>query len=301
MAPDSTATLGHFPDISTQPKHQIPDEPQLQQKHKHLEEPSIACSSYTMIRQIGTGGYGKVYLAQHKITKKHVAIKVMSQSRISRFLDLNGQRVPAEIALMANLSHASIIRYIAHFKVSGGWCLVMEYPPGYIDLFEMICERGRLNELQTRRIIQQVLLAVNHCLLNQVDHRDIKDENLLVDPKTLHVKLIDFGSASQLTEKAYTRFQGTDVYLPPEWYTRHSYMALPATSWAIGCLIFTCLSGDSPFATREEVKRTRIPWEKLPSGLSDECYNLLKRCLNTSARHRISLQDITQHSWLLAQ
>ena len=98
-----------------------------------------------------------------------------------------------------------------------------------------------------------MLQAINHCLKNKVDHRDLKDENLLVNPDNFHVKLIDFGSASQLTERAYTRFQGTDVYLPPEWYTRHSYMALPATSWAIGCLIFPCLSGDSPFATRDEV------------------------------------------------
>ena len=53
----------------------------------------------------------------------------------------------------------------------------------------------------------QVLQAVNHCLKHKVDHRDIKDENLLVNPDNLHVKLIDFGSASQLTDRAYTRFQ----------------------------------------------------------------------------------------------
>ena len=55
----------------------------------------------------------QVYLAQHKYTGKQVAIKVMSQSRISRYLDLNGQRVPAEIALIANLNHSSIIQVIA--------------------------------------------------------------------------------------------------------------------------------------------------------------------------------------------
>jgi len=263
------------------------------------QEPSLSCSStYTMIKQIGTGGYGKVYLAQHKYTGKQVAIKVMSQSRISRYLELDGQRVPAEIALIANLSHSSIIQYIAHFKVPGGWCLVMEYPHGYLDLFELICDRGRLNEKHTRKIIRQVLQAINHCLKSKVDHRDLKDENLLVNPDNLHVKLIDFGSASQLTDRAYTRFQGTDVYLPPEWYTRHSYMALPATSWAIGCLIFTCLSGDSPFATRDEVKKSQIPWEKLPSNLSDNCFDMLKGCLQTSARHRINLKTLAAHPWL---
>ena len=56
----------------------------------------------------------------------------------------------------ANASKILHFQYIAHFKVPGGWCLVMEYPPGYLDLFELICDRGRLNEKQTRKIIRQV-------------------------------------------------------------------------------------------------------------------------------------------------
>jgi serine/threonine protein kinase len=297
MAPDSTKAMPTYGHGSTSPPI-VPASPHRPCEPPAEPAPGNCGTNYTMIKQIGTGGYGKVYLAQHNFTGKQVAIKVIQQSRISRYLEYRGERVPAEVALIADLSHYGIIQYITHFKIHGGWCLVMEYPPGYVDLFELICDRGRLNEKQTKKIIKQTLQAVNHCLSHKVDHRDLKDENLLVDPDTLQVKLIDFGSASQLTEKAYTRFQGTDVYLPPEWYTRNSYLALPATSWAIGCLIFTCLSGDSPFATREEVKRSVIPWEKLPSNkLSDNCWDVLRGCLQTSSRHRMSLKTLSSHPW----
>jgi len=272
-----------------------------QKVNKVVDAPPIQCTNYLMMKQIGTGGYGKVYLAQHRSTGKYVAIKVMSQTRISRYLELDGQKVPTEIALIANLTHNTIIKYITHFKIGGHWCLVMEYPQGYLDLFELICDKGKLSEKHTRIIVQQVLQAVDHCLKNKVDHRDIKDENLLVDPNSLEIKLIDFGSASQLSDRAYTRFQGTDVYLPPEWYTRHSYMPLPATCWAIGCLIFTCLSGDSPFATREEVKKTIVPWNKLPAGISESGMDLLRGCLNTSSRNRINLQNLINHPWFAEQ
>lgn len=261
------------------------------------EFPTLSRHPYTIVKQIGTGGYGKVYLAENWCTGTKVAIKVMAQTRINRYLELNGERVPAEIAHLARVSHHSIIKYYNHFRVSGGWCLVMEYPAGFIDLFELICERGCMTERHTKQIIRQVLEVIEHCLVNKVDHRDIKDENILVDPTNMCIKLIDFGSASQLTEKAYTSFRGTDVYLPPEWYTKRSYSALPATSWAIGCLIFTCLSGDSPFASREELKNTQIPWHKLPAGLSAECHNLLRLCLQTSTRHRIDFSTMANHGW----
>ena len=71
---------------------------------------SVMSSVIKSVMRILTLFLSQVYLAQHKYTGKQVAIKVMSQSRISRYLELDGQRVPAEIALIANLSHSSIIQ-----------------------------------------------------------------------------------------------------------------------------------------------------------------------------------------------
>ena len=75
---------------------------------------SVMSSVIMSVMRILTLFLSQVYLAQHKYTGKQVAIKVMSQSRISRYLELDGQRVPAEIALIANLSHSSIIQVTSH-------------------------------------------------------------------------------------------------------------------------------------------------------------------------------------------
>ena len=175
------------------------------------------------------------------------------------------------------------------------YALVTELIRG-IDLFDYIRDRKRLQEAEARQIFTQVLTIVRECHIRHIVHRDIKDENIILEGVTRRVRLIDFGASLFFNENSHFHdFEGTLDYATPEWIVHRTYDAVPSTVWQLGTLLFTMLNGYPPFDHKEEIFQRPVQWFHLGS---DGARELVSRCLNIDPAIRPSIAQLAADAWV---
>lgn len=251
---------------------------------------------YSVGSVLGNGGFGVVYSGTRKTDGKSVAIKHIWKEKIGEWTQLGGDVVPMEVCLLAKVRGVEgCIQMLDYFELQDSFVVVMERPEVCKDLFDLITERGALPEHVARTFFRQILDTVSRIHDAGVIHRDIKDENILIDMKTCELKLIDFGAGAIFRETIFTEFDGTRVYSPPEWVRYRRYNGVPAAVWSLGILLFDMLCGDVPFEKDEQIVEA---CPQFRGNLSPDAKDLVLRCLALKPSLRPSLEDIRRHAWL---
>lgn len=165
------------------------------------------------------------------------------------------------------------------------------------DLFECIEHHSKFSENKAKLIFRQVVECVHYLNSKGICHRDIKDENIVID-KDLNVKLIDFGSAVVVNPsgRLFDRFYGTINYASPEILRGEKYQAEAAEIWSLGILLYTLLYGEVPFNDPQQAMYA--PYVKPKHQSSRECVHLLNWTLEKSADRRATIEDVFGHPWL---
>ncbi|XP_038013936.1 serine/threonine-protein kinase pim-1-like [Motacilla alba alba] len=253
---------------------------------------------YQLGPQLGSGGFGTVFAGTRLSDGRPVAIKHVARESVLQWDERpDGTRVPMEIVLMEKVGSGchSIIQLLDWFELPDSFVLVLERPERSRDLLELLQEQEFLSEEAARWLFCQVLEAVRHCTACGVLHRDIKAENLLVDPESGDLKLIDFGCGTFLQEHLFREYFGTPMYCPPEWICLRCYHGHAATIWSLGVLLYVMVCGILPFQDDHDIVSGQLIFRP---QVSPECRHLIHWCLAKHPVDRPQLEEILRHPWV---
>lgn len=211
-------------------------------------KPGSTIRGLRILRLLGSGGMGTVYLAQDLVLEREVALKCLNPqlTQDPEFSD----RFIREARIQAKLSHQNIVGLHSFFEDSGQFFMVLEYAPG-VTLRQLIDRSGRLDEERALHIFNQIGFALAYAHAKGIIHRDIKPSNIMVDESDGdRVQVMDFGIARIMGDVHSTRTGtrlGTLSYMSPEQVQASKDVDQRTDIYSLGVVLFEMLSGKQPF------------------------------------------------------
>ena len=254
--------------------------------------------NYTLGAEVGSGAFGKVVLGKHILTGETVAIKILDKMILSQTPE-DYELVRQEISILKIVKHKFIVQLYEILQTPQHIFIVMEYCEGK-DLMDYILTKTRLSELESLKFFQQLINALFYLHSQNISHRDVKIDNMLLD-RNKNLKLVDFGLSTKYTDDTLLDQPcGTVVYAAPEVLDGNEYHGMLADVWSSGIVLFGMASGFLPFCDQDdEVNKKHVLEGKidLPEFFSPMLKDLLRHMLDINPITRYTLQDIREHPW----
>ncbi len=239
---------------------------------------------YEILRSLGSGGFGSVFLAKDTWLDIKVAIKVPHKQSLELFKLLKEPR------LQAALNHPNIVRMLAAEKQNRVFFMVMEYIKG--KTLEKILDKDKVLEVERATdYITQISYGVAHAHKNKIIHRDLRPSNIIVSEEGT-AKITDFGTSAWLSNVPYASTRiGSPPYMAPEQFLGKASYA--SDIYSIGCMFYEMLIGHppiidpDPFKIMEKAQEGRITPPRLKkSDVPKKINEIIMKCLSSQIEER---------------
>ena len=262
---------------------------------------STKCGRYTfMDKELGCGGCGTVYLAKDR-DGSLVAIKIFK----SKKSDFNESGLPIEVEMLINTQDITgVLKLVDHYHmVDNRYAIVTEYDKNSIDYwtynFEH-CKKEIVPPGKAQNHFKQMTTILCDMMDKRIAHRDVKNENFLINLLTDKITLIDFGHASFIS-CGDKHSCGTPNHLPPEYRKYGQYSDDSVTVYALGIILHQMIEGYDA-SKNMRTSFTRIRMSSFTNRRNDvypySAKLLCVQCLEHDPKHRIRLNKILDSKWL---
>ena len=268
------------------------------EKEDEQKEYTKKIGDYILFEQIGQGTFSKVTRAYHVITEQIVAVKILDKEKIEDEVDI--ERIIREIEILRSISHPNISQMYETYSTVHNFYLMMEFIDGG-DLFDYISDNCFLPEQKACYFFRQLISVMEYLSELGISHRDIKPENILLDKEHKNIKVIDFGLSNYCMEHELLHSScGSPCYASPEMLSGNPYKGITTDLWSAGIVLYSMLVGALPFDDQELHKlyeQIKLGKFYIPSTLSLEAIDLLKRILQVDPKKRITIEELKEHKW----
>lgn len=257
---------------------------------------------YRLLGQLGAGGMGTVYKAEHRLMQRVVALKVIRSEFTAKPTAVT--RFHHEVRSAARLSHPHIVTAYDAERIGDVHFLVMEFVDGS-SLDQFVRQSGPLPVRQACDFIRQAAMGLDAAHQHGMVHRDIKPQNLMVTPDG-GIKILDFGLARFASEHdpalvsgesagltAANVMLGTPDYIAPEQASDARSADTRADVYSLGCTLYFLLAGHPPFPGGSHLEKlsshivlTPPPLDELRNGVPAEVLAIIDRMMAKNPDHR---------------
>ena len=265
-------------------------------------EPEPKIKDFEMLKELGCGSFGRVFLARHLKTRALYAIKAIDKKDKTNIEEKPYFR--RELEVMYKIHHPNVVKLFGHFEDNNYCYFIMEYiSKGNVYNLLTLDKKKQISPKVVATIMKDVISAVYflHNMNPPIIHRDIKPENVLLNEGII-AKLTDFGWSNYIQEdKERKTVCGTPIYLAPEIIKEQGHDKR-VDIWCIGVLLFELITKKVPFqgkdleALKSNILHLKISW---PQEMNPDAKDLISKILKLDPNQRMPLEEMLEHPFFL--
>lgn len=254
----------------------------------------------TSFTEIGRGGFSVCIACKSKNNKNLACAKILEKAMILDWVRQDGEYIPVEVGIMKKMSHIpGVIELLTYFDFGVSYIIVSKRHPKSTDMRRYMRENGVLQEKECKRICKTIINIFMVLIAHHYTYFDLKIDNLVVFQKNkeLCFRMIDFGSCFYVFDmsKPIDRWNGTEIYIPPEIKLKRFLYVEPAMVYSLGQLCHVMLIGHCAYqGFRFDLKLDLNSF----THLSGPCKDFLSKTLNIREWQRPTFDTLLLHEWL---